>query len=118
MMYETFDNCGEINTGLAIEAIAEEVHANAREKGFWDTERSDGELIALMHSELSEGLEALRKGLDSDHLPGFLGIEEEMADVIIRVLDYCAGRGLRIESAITAKMHYNRTRERMHGKKF
>ena len=39
----------------------EAVHQNAKAKGWWDDERNDGEAIALMHSELSEALEVLRK---------------------------------------------------------
>ena len=35
-------------------------HSVAKSKGWWETERNDGELIALMHSELSEALEAMR----------------------------------------------------------
>ena len=41
--------------------VQTKVHNNAKEKGWWDEERNDGEMIALMHSELSEALEALRK---------------------------------------------------------
>lgn len=98
-------------------AIQEKVYAVAQSKGWWDKPRNDGELIALMHSELSEGLEALRKDLISDHLPEFKGIEEELADVVIRIMDYSEARGLRVAEAIVAKIRFNETRERMHGGK-
>lgn len=101
------------------DSIAEQVYQEAIKKGWWEGPRNDGELIALMHSELSEGLEALRKGLPSDHIPEFSGIEEELADVVIRIMDYSQQRGLRVALAIEAKMTYNKTRAYKHGgKKF
>lgn len=90
----------------------------AREKGWWDTERSDGELIALMHSELSEALEALRHGNPpSEHIPKFSGLEEELADLLIRVFDYAGHRKLRLPEALAAKMDFNEGREYRHGGK-
>lgn len=69
--------------------------------------RNKGEMIALMHSELSEALEAVRKDAMDGHLPQWKGEEIEMADAVIRILDYCAGHGLAIGPAIIAKLHYN-----------
>lgn len=89
-------------------------------------ERNKGELIALMHSELSEALEGIRKNLMDEHLPQRTSEEVEMADTIIRILDYCAGFNLDIEGAIFEKLKYNSTRsdhslekrKEKHGKKF
>lgn len=72
--------------------------------------RNFGEVVALMHSELSEALEADRKDLPSDKLPGFLGIEEEFADLIIRVLDTSEAMGLRVPLAVVMKNRFNKTR--------
>lgn len=47
---------------MQIETLAVECYRIAKEHGFWEEERNDGDLIALMHSELSETLEALRHG--------------------------------------------------------
>lgn len=72
--------------------------------------RNKGEAIALMHSELSEALEGLRKDLNDEHLPQFKSEVVEMADCIIRILDYCEGFGLNIGAAIAAKLEYNASR--------
>ena len=50
------------NFKSAFQIIQSDIHETAKSKGWWDSERNDGELIALMHSELSEALEALRNG--------------------------------------------------------
>lgn len=98
--------------------LAGEIHQTAVSKGWWDTERNNGEIIALMHSELSEALEAIRHGNPpDDKLPEFTGAEAELADVIIRIMDMAPGRGWRIAEAVVAKMAYNRTRPHKHGGK-
>ena len=102
----------------AFNELAVHAHANAKSKGFWDVNRNDGEMIALMHSELSEALEAIRHGNPpDDHIPEFLGTEAELADCIIRIFDISQARGWRVAEAVVAKMMYNRTRPHMHGKK-
>lgn len=74
-------------------------------------ERNKGEQIALIHSELSEALEGVRKGLMDDKLPHRTMEEVEMADTVIRIFDYCAGHGLDLDGAYQDKMAYNAVRE-------
>jgi NTP pyrophosphatase (non-canonical NTP hydrolase) len=67
-------------------------------------------VLALIHSEVSEALEGFRH----NDRPNF---EEELADVIIRVLDLCSGLGIDIETVIMAKLEHNRQRGYKHGGK-
>lgn len=95
------------------------VYAANEAQGFWDNPRSNAELIALMHSELSEALEADRKEIaHDDHIPDFTGLEAEFADTVIRLLDASGGRNLRLGEAIVAKLLYNLSRPAKHGKKY
>ena len=86
-------------------------------QGFWESDNT-GEKIALMHSELSEALEADRKDLEAEHIPGFTGVEEELADVVIRILDFAGHHNLRLGEALSAKIAYNLTRPFKHGKAY
>lgn len=67
-------------------------------------------VLALIHSEVSEALEAFRK----DDKQNF---EEELADVVIRVIDCSAGLGLDLDKAIAEKLEKNKKRGFRHGGK-
>ena len=112
-----------MNVGMFLDGfkwLQHVVHLTAIEKGWWQQERNNGECIALMHSELSEALEGLRAAdgiAPSDKLEGFLSVEEEFADTIIRIMDLCERRNWRLADAIAAKLAYNETRAHRHGGK-
>jgi hypothetical protein len=73
--------------------------------------RNVGELLALMHSELSEALEGDRKGLMDDHLPQYRMFDVELADCIIRILDTAAHLAPRLPEILLDKLDYNQKRE-------
>lgn len=91
----------------AFTSIAEKLCALAVDRGWDDKPREKGTQIALMHSELSEALEGVRKNLQDDHLPEFKSEAVELADTIIRILHYCVKYDLPIAEALAAKHYYN-----------
>ena len=113
------------------------VHQNAIEKGFFEKEKNIGEMLCLIHSEVSEALEADRNNKyanvnmlgvngwvsDDDFVKSYIlnvkgTFEEEMADIVIRVFDLCAFKQIDLEQHIRAKMRFNSKREKYHGKKY
>ena len=105
-----------------LNALAAEIHQTAKDKGWWRAEtRNFGELIALMHSELSEALEAYRSPgavwfyFKEDTKPEGVGVE--LADCMIRILDTMAAHAVDIDMIMQAKMDYNKTRPYRHGGK-
>lgn len=117
----------------ALNTLAAGINIWAYGKGFWDSQIDDGNLspaqrmeflrlqkgqkIALIMSELAELLEGLRADIESG-LPGFTNEEEEVADTIIRCLDYAGQYQLRIGEAVMAKIAKNQDRPHKHGKEF
>jgi NTP pyrophosphatase (non-canonical NTP hydrolase) len=104
--------------------LAEIVVIGAREKGFWSTapQQQDSGKLMLMVSELSEAMEELRSGHDRNEVyysetgkPE--GVPIELADCLIRILDYCGQWGIDIDMAVAEKMAYNKTRPYKHGNK-
>lgn len=100
-----------IKSQLGINGLAYQIHLNAHDKGFWDN-TSLVEKLALIHSEVSEVLEADRKEMGEEVL------QEELADILIRTLDVCSSRGMDIEEVMNKKVSKNKKRPKMHGRKY
>ena len=103
--------------------LAKAIHQNAKDKGFWDSPRNTGEIFMLIISEASEALEAHRRGRRKADLKQFAlphngnvtdeewfkisfencvkdSTADEIADVVIRILDYCASQEIEIKPAL------------------
>lgn len=161
-------------TPYSLNSLAQAAHSTAVEKGFWDGVRNPFEVLCLVHSEVAEATECIRKsqwanthhyisqpGQDTPQMrsmegkrgayevclgmrerPGYpgafepdwreltpalglelgyevkpVGLPSELADIIIRVLDFAAQQRIDIDLAVVEKMEYNASREHRHGGK-
>lgn len=110
-------------TSLTIAELQQQSHATALEKGWWDDgDRNIGELLCLMHSEVSEAFEEYRNGRDpqevyfrEDGKPE--GIPIELADILIRIGDFCGRHEIDLSAAVESKLAFNRKRPYRHGGK-
>lgn len=123
-----------------INKLSIEIHQNAKDKGFYEKPPSIGERIALIHSEVSEALEADRNNQYAKMTIGTMNVlmgwtseykfkdhfelevkdtfEDELADIMIRIMDLSAHQEIDLEGHIKAKMRFNSLREHKHGKKY
>ena len=106
---------------MEVNELVKEAHRIAKDKGWWEpgNERTFGDIVALMHSELSEALEEFRHGksmvYEKDGKPE--GIAVELADCIIRIADFCGRNKVDLDGVLTMKMKYNESRPYRHGNK-
>lgn len=100
--------------------VQEQIYTAMQINGFWNGEQDNlPSKVALVHSELSELLEANRKAVtNDDKVPEFTGEEAEAADTIIRLLDMAGRYQWRLAEAIVAKMLFNLSRPYKHGKQY
>lgn len=101
-----------------INSLSTLIHDVNIEAGWWTDlktgakkERNVGELLCLIHSEISEAMEGHRKGLMDDKLPHRKMFEVELADALIRIFDLAGAHSLDLGGAMKEKMEYNKVRE-------
>ena len=119
---------------MTLDELVKEAHAASRSKGWYDPPndvRNIPELLALIHSEVSEALEAYRTdfllkpndcawhevGAEPQHGKKPDGFGIEIADIVIRIGDLCGYLGIDLDHAVRRKMAYNETRQYRHGGK-
>lgn len=101
------------------------IHQTNVEKGWWPEEekqtRNVPEALLLMAEEIIEAFAEYRnnKSVQEIYFNGEKpeGIPIELADCVIRILDFCEGFGINLEAALLMKMEYNKTRPYKHGGK-
>ena len=112
----------------SFQQLARLAHATSVNHGFWSDRGAPEQMpmettlckvgrIGLMHEELSEAVQGIRKDLMDDKLPHRKMVAVELADCIIRIMDFAAGYNLDVAACLVEKMAYNTTRPFMHGDK-
>lgn len=120
-MIEKKDEDVSLVTDYGLDVLASVIHETAIQKGFWEGPRNYdqiGNKLALVHSEVTEVLEAIRKNKGSQETV------EEIADILIRTLDlYAAMQNAgfvshSLDDILFDKMEKNKARPKLHGNLF
>lgn len=108
----------EATVKYAVKSLVKVCHGDAYKNGWWTDietgetlDRPVPEALCLVHSEISEALEAFRKNLNDDKLTHRDGFTVELADALIRIFDIAGGYNLDLEGALYEKLLFNRTRQ-------
>jgi len=124
------DRITELALGQSLKSSGDYVMRVNKANGWFDESRSMGDEVALIHSEVSEMLEAYRTWGYEDATPEPFtsnageslpakpeGVGSEVADVFIRLLDFCYRHNVDLQAEFSRKMAYNETRGYKHGNK-
>lgn len=109
---------------MNLKSLQSRCHNDAVKMGWYDIDyaKSPVEAMMLVVTEIAEVVEELRKPIVEHHalLNGKkpIGVAPEIADAIIRLLDFAGSQGYDMEKVIEEKLNYNLTRGIRHGKKF
>lgn len=99
--------------------LTQACHGLALASGWWSDiktgedlrgKKNIGELLCLVHSEISEAMEGARKNLQDDKLPHRKAVDVELADAVIRIFDMAGGMSYDVAGAVAEKLKYNATR--------
>lgn len=95
----------------ALNAMSTYAHSEAIIAG-WYTDRpyNIGEQLMLIVTEIAEAMQAERTDAMSEHLSGVLKRNEEIADALIRIFDFCGANAINIGAVVIEKILYNRIR--------
>lgn len=108
---------GRVQEAAVQNSIAKGWHKTPFERGASHLDVKFRKLMLIV-GEVAEVSEALREGNpESKKIPGFTCEEEEMADIILRAMNYAAKEGLQLAEAVLAKHQFNTTRPHKHGGK-
>ena len=118
-MVERMDDVSKDLANRATHTLSMICHGQAYTAGWWNDihngedlrgKRNVGELLCLVHSEISEAMEGHRKGLMDTHLPHRFMFEVELADALIRIFDIAGAMNLDVAGALVEKLEYNESR--------
>jgi NTP pyrophosphatase (non-canonical NTP hydrolase) len=114
--------------------LAKEIHEGNAARGFWEGERKLTEVVMLTVCELAEAIEADRAGKWCNETDIFQyknrptperfketvkdSVQDEIADAIIRLLDFSHKFGIDLNFHIAEKLKYNASRPYKHGKSY
>lgn len=125
-----------------LNTLAAQIHLGNVEKGFYEDEKNIAEMLCLIHSEISEALEAYRQHKTTKPSATSLSVQDiieleddeqfkkafeqnikdtfndEIADATIRLLDLCGFKQIPISEHMLAERRFNAMRPYKHGKKF
>jgi NTP pyrophosphatase (non-canonical NTP hydrolase) len=112
------DNIDEALASISFKYSAKEAYKQAYDNGFYDYANISDDVktvlikLLLINGEVAEATEALRKDMGKERL------EEELIDILIRLLDLMGYVNMDVDNLLTKKMDYNKTRPYRHGRLF